>query len=574
MSRGESIRQRLPRPLKRIYRRAFPEDTLQPDWTKLLGPDWRQHAAPARGARVLIGTSVGVHSYTKLDSLLAAALTLRGAEVHVLLCDQALPACMKCSMTALGSAENLVRRGPRGELECRSCYPDAERMYRRLGVRVHRYSDYVTREDRRQCEELARSLPVTEVGRCVLDDIPVGLHAQAGAIRFFGGLLEREPMAEPVLRKYFLASLLTKAAAERLFRTVGFRAAVFHHGIYVPQGITSAIARREEAAVATWMAAYRRSSFIFSHRDTYHHTLMTEPVANWEGMNWTESMEAELLDYLRSRWDGSRDWISFNREPEFDVPAIERETEIDFSRTTVGLLTNVMWDAQLHYPANAFPSMLHWLYATIRHFAARPDLQLVIRVHPAELKGTIRSRQPVTEEIRREFRDLPGNVFIIPPESRISTYPVMLQCDSVLIYGTKTGVELSSLGVPIVVAGEAWIRNKGITIDPTSEADYLSILEGLPVGRRLDEATTRRARMYAYHFFYRRMIPVKAMQQAAIAGQGQYEIRLDGARDLQPGRDLGLDVICDGILDGREFIYPAEQVGASEERALTLQQVQ
>ena len=43
----------------------------------------------------------------------------------------------------------------------------------------------------------------------------------------------------------------------------------------------------------------------------------------------------------------------------------------------IGLLTNVSWDAQLHYPANAFANMLDWLVQTCRYFATRPDLQLL-----------------------------------------------------------------------------------------------------------------------------------------------------------------------------------------------------
>ena len=61
-------------------------------------------------------------------------------------------------------------------------------------------------------------------------------------------------------------------------------------------------------------------------------------------------------------------------------------------------------------------------------------------------------------ELRAAFPQLPKNVFIIPPESKLSTYAAMFACDSVLIYGTKAGVELTSFGVPVVVAGEAWIR--------------------------------------------------------------------------------------------------------------------
>ena len=41
----------------------------------------------------------------------------------------------------------------------------------------------------------------------------------------------------------------------------------------------------------------------------------------------------------------------------------------------------------------------------------------------------------------------------------MSTYALMSLCNTAIIYGTKMGVELTSVGMPVVVAGEAWIRN-------------------------------------------------------------------------------------------------------------------
>jgi len=200
--------------------------------------------------------------------------------------------------------------------------------------------------------------------------------------------------------------------------------------------------------------------------------------------------------------------------------------------------------------------MLEWALQTIDYFARRPELQLIIRIHPAEVRGTIPSRQPMVTEIQRAFPTLPDNVFIIPPESQISTYAVMLQCNAVIIYGTKTGVELTGMGIPVIVGGEAWIRNKGLTMDASSPEEYFRLLDQLPLQKPLDEAVTRRARRYAYHFFFRRMIPLEMMEPAP--GWPPYRIQLSGLDDLLPGHSMGLDVICDGILNGTEFIHPAE----------------
>jgi hypothetical protein len=178
-------------------------------------------------------------------------------------------------------------------------------------------------------------------------------------------------------------------------------------------------------------------------------------------------------------------------------------------------------------------------------------------VHPAELTGIIPSRQLIVDEIKRAFPRLPQNVFIIPPESRVSTYAAMLQCDAVIIYGTKTGVELTSMGVPVIVAGEAWIRNKGITFDASSPEEYFHCLNRLPLSKRMEEPRIERARKYAYHFFFRRMIPLEFFESTE--SRNAYKITLRSLEELKPGMSSGLDIICDGILKGTDFIYPAER---------------
>src|SRR5207248_2924807 len=157
-------------------------------------------------------------------------------------------------------------------------------------------------------------------------------------------------------------------------------------------------------------------------------------------------------------------------------------------------------------------NMLEWCVETVRWFADHPELQLLIRVHPAEIRGYVPSRQPIVEELQRAFAGaLPPNVFVIPPESEASTYAAMLRCDSALIYATKMGVELSALGLPIIVAGEAWVRNKGITSDVSSREEYRSVLDRLPFGERLPPDRVDRAQRYAFHYFFRRMIPLEIL---------------------------------------------------------------
>jgi len=542
-----------------------------PDWQSPLSTDsalWESARQAAKGGpRVLMATAIGSYAHAiTLESAVAAALTFRGAEVHALLCDGAMTACAECDASLYPDVAKFVAQGPGRDL-CRDCAWPAERVYAQLGLKVHRYSDWLTAEDRAEAQQIAGAQPADRIKCFASDGLAIGQHAHAGALRFFAtGSLDAEPAAEPILRRYLESALLTVAASRRLMRAVGFSSAVFTHGIYVPWGIVGEVARSEGVHVATWNVAYRKRRFIFSHDDTYHHTLMTEPRDHWDRGELSPAQDRDLTKYLGSRREGLFDWIVFHRSRRQDPQEIARQVGLDPSKPVIGLLTNVTWDAQVHYPANAFPDIVEWLVSTCEYFATRRDLQLLIRVHPAEISGFPPSRQPILAELRRRLPELSPNIIVVPPESDMSTYALMSLCNSAIIYGTKMGVELTSVGLPVVVAGEAWIRNKGLTRDASTPEEYFKILQELPFSERLGPTQRARARRYAYHFFFNRMIPLPFIDPKA--GYPIYRLKLDRLEQLLPGASSGLDTICDGILRRQPFLHasepaPAELAGAT-----------
>lgn len=534
-----------------------------PHWEMISGnrvPSWQDNASGSDGydKRVLIATGTGGHlpSMT-LESLLGIALAERDAAVDFLLCDGVLPACMMCEINWYGDVAAFTQEGPRDR--CDQCYTPSAMMLGKASLRHLTFSSQIGEQERSRAQYLAATIDRDQIGGFAIDGVSVGEHALAGALRFYArGELDGSEVAENLLRRYLEAALLTFFAAQNLLASGRYRVVVLNHGIYVPQGVIAETARKLGIRVVTWHSAYRRQCFIFSHNETYHHSLMTEPPSEWEGMNWGMSQKQQIESYLKSRWEGKGDWIRFHHSPRFSTEAIEHEVGVDFSRPTIGLLTNVIWDAQLHYPANAFPNMLDWLKKTIAYFKNRPDLQLLIRVHPAELTGTLPSHQPAVDEIRKAFPVLPNNVFVIPPDSRLSTYAAMSKCNAVVIYGTKMGVELSATGLPVIVAGEAWIRGKRVTMDATCEDDYFRLLDALPLSDRLDESARERAMQYAYHFFFRRMVPLNCVREQR--GWPYFGVSIRDLTDLHPGKDAGLDIICLGILEGTSFVFPAERM--------------
>ncbi len=511
--------------------------------------------------RVLMATSMGGYNHaTTLDAVLAQALELRGAAPEFLLCDAALPACQ---MTKKGRAAPEAVAAGKAMDYCKTCIGKGTGIYEPLGYPLRRLSHYVTPEDTARARELAQATPFAAIRDFRLEGMPVGDHAYAGALRYFARGDVQKSIEIDVLRKFFEAGLITVMALKRLFAQERFDVAVVHHGIYIPQGMIAEVARASGIRVVTYNPAYRKHSFIFSHRESYHYTMPEEPVSAWENLAMEGARGEALEAYLASRRHGGSDWIWFHDKPQEDIAPALRALGVDPAKPYVALLTSVVWDAQLHYKANAFPGMMDWIIKTIAYWRARGDLPLVIRVHPAEVRGAIPSQQKVQDEIRKHFgrffgRRLPKNVFVVAPEDQMSTYALCERADAVIIYNTKTGVEVTAMGVPTIVAGEAWIRGKNISRDVSREEEYYRLLDTLPWGQRMSAEEQARAQRYAYHFFFRRMIPLPFITQAESAN---FSVAIGGKDDLAPGRWEGLDVICRGILEETPFIYDGAEHG-------------
>lgn len=534
----------------RFLRLLRPFSAARPVWRKIV----HSLSFPMQnknGMRALVASSTGSHwAMTGFESVLGAALKLRGASVEVLLCDGILPACQECDVR-LFPDNRLVEEGTAPL--CRTCFTPAEKMFSELGIVVRRYSAFLCSEEKQALDALVDRAEDEKIGEFIWKGIPVGEHAIAGTLRFFGrGTISGASFGYGIARQYLRAALYTAAALDRMLSQYKYDVVVFHHGIYVPQGVVGDVCRMHGIRVVNWNPAYRDRTFLFSHGDSYHKTMIEEPLDACFGYEWNDAREFALMTYLESRRSGSNDWISFQKQSHGEAEKLLRELGIASNRPIIGVLTNVVWDAQLHFKANAFQSILEWIFFTIEHFLRREDVEVLIRIHPAEVLGTVPSRQRVLDEIQARWPTLPAHIHIVPPDDPKDTYVLMGACDTVLVYGTKMSIELPCWGIPVVVAGEAWSRGKGFTTDVSSLDEYQLTLSSLPMGRRLSKYKVEMAKKYAYHLFYRRMIPVKFAKKNRHLVPFSYAV--NSLDELAVGADFGLDVICDGIITGSPFL--------------------
>ena len=522
----------------RILKHVYPLTPRRPDWGWLgASSDWRDRKARAQGGvKVLVATNTGANwPCSGFDGLLGVALTLAGAEVRYLLCDGALPACQECDHQWISPAK-LAKSGPQAGL-CGTCFAPARAMLAGQGLPIETLGAY------------ADAPPVADADFADLDE-----HARAGVLRYFGtgDVAPDEPHAARICGRYRAASDMTRRAAERLLDAFDPDVVVAHHGIYVPQGAVVEAARARGKRVVAWGPSYRRGTVLFSHGGSYHYTMPEETADDYDDFDFDADKREKIARYLESRPTGRNDWISFNRHD--GEAAIFADGEREGYEKIVGLFTNVIWDAQLHFKSAAFATMLEWLFHSVDYYIERPDTCLVIRVHPAEVYGMVPSRQPVAEALARRYGELPDNIKIVPPDAAISSYRLAGDMDCALVFGTKMALELACLGIPVIVAGESWVRGKGFTIDVETPAQYAEALDSVPALPPLSQEARLKAHRYAYHLFFRRMIEVSLLHPPRFGGV--YEIHADTLEAIEDC--AGLTGIARSIIDDRPFIHDSE----------------
>jgi hypothetical protein len=216
-----------------------------------------------------------------------------------------------------------------------------------------------------------------------------------------------------------------------------------------------------------------------------------------------------LRSMLMARQHGAM-WENFARQwqgtPSQGGESARKALGLD-ERPVVLLATNVLGDS-LTLGRHLFSkTMAEWISRTVQYFAGRPDVQLIIRVHPGEVLTHGTSMMKVVHEV---FPKLPEHIRLIGPTEKVNTYDLIEVADVGLVYTTTVGLEMAMNGVPVVVAAQTHYRNRGFTLDPETWVTYYKTLGQIlqnPTEHRLNRQQVEKAWMYAYRWFFEFPLP-------------------------------------------------------------------
>jgi hypothetical protein len=432
-------------------------------------------------------------------------------------------------------------------------YPD------NCGIERASFKKYWKKEDLKNAIKIVEGLNDYACSGFVYRNINVGEHAYSSTLRALGrGTLLNDPFHIWLLRRQLIAGITIINMTERALDDIRPFRVMAVHGIYIDHGTTCEVARKKGYPIVVYSVPYRKDAIMLCHSNTYHRALITEPTSMWENRTFSPKMEKKLNNYVISRQRGTKDSITYHPNPIEDRQSVTKALDLLPDKPIVSMFTNVIWDAQLYHSYNAFKDILDWLFKSVEYFIGRTDVQWVIRIHPAEVKATKKTEQPLANELKKRFNTLPPHIKIVKPESDLSSYSLVNMSTAAIIYGTKMGLEIALRGVPVIVAGESFNRGKGFTYDVSSEKEYFELLDRVTELPENSDEMLSRAKRYAYHFFFKRQIDFPFLTGFVPGDRYSMKLTFNSLKELMPGKNKNLDIICRGILEGSEFIGTPE----------------
>jgi hypothetical protein len=473
--------------------------------------------------------------WSPLEYGLAMALHLRGHDVRGILCDGLLPLCE-------------MNLGPNMRPPCDACIMNLSRYEEAFGLSYERLKDYLTSNDLSAAAKLVADTPDDKLLELTVSDVPVGRFARREIQRYYRGFIF-EPQADPAFRKWLTSAVLHTWLSERWLDHGQPDIVGVCSGRTLPTACIFAVARQRGIQVVTWDGvATRPDGFMFARNESATEIPLDAPWSSYRDVPLSPDEVDELRAFMGA-WSRSEVTpFPYNTQPLEDEDRIRKQLQLRSGAPLVVAYTNTSWDIAVIDRDVGFDSMFDWLFTVVEAANSHPEIDVVVRAHPAEKKvpAELQSRTPVGAELRKRFA-LPANLKIIEGDDPISSYTLSSMAQVNMLYASRLGLELALAGLKPWIAGAVTYRNKGFTLDLESKAHMFSLLENVARETLSDHQVTL-AERFAYLWFFRYEVRLPLVK---VPGN---RFSLKSFSELGPGGDETIDAICEAFVSGEPFV--------------------
>lgn len=411
------------------------------------------------------------------------ALQQRGDEIIYVYCDREYSSfCMSMASSGIRFSDSADAK----KAVCDKCVQQSEMVRTQLNFTGRPLRSFLKAEDFVYADRLSREGLIEALYDHVESGVTVGRLALYETIIQTKSISTRlSPEAESFYRSNFRNTLISVRASKVMLDELKPDIGLSYHTAYA---YNRAFQRVFEAGnVPVW---FLNASFNVAELDTHLVVARSDPeflfrkmLNDWPGfqdVTCTEEDFASAADHLLALMGGGGFGYS-NSMNQGKAGVLEKLGCPSGKKVVAALLSS--YDELLAAELAGFEWTTHnevfssqvewvkWLFAFAR---SRPDIHLVVRVHPREFaingKGGRSEHSYLLEAV---FAHKPDNASINLPSDNIAIYDLLMEVDVALIAWSSAGMDAGMLGVPVVTyAGDVLLFPRQLAYDANSRDEY------------------------------------------------------------------------------------------------------
>lgn len=478
--------------------------------------------------------------YSPVDYSLALALRSRGHAVSMVACG---------GLPAYCERETSQQQRP----PCAECLQSITRDFQKYQLPFHLVKDSISGADIETAERISHELSVEALQHWEMEGVPVGHLAWLNLFQYYKGYpFHLTGEREAVFRRCIHSGILMTAAARNIIGDFQPDVIVTVNGKFLQWAPYVHLARQLSLRYVTWEDLNLTKNGTIFAADEIAHSQKIDPAWPQESKRpLTEEDRRAVRQHFKLWEEGVITPFPYqDQASEQKTETVRSTLGLRASTPVVALFPNVSWDSTSIGFESAFASMYDWAFRVVEYARRRPELDFVIRAHPAEKKvpDIYKSTTPICDEVRTRFPELPPNVKLVDAIHPISSYAIAEISSVLMVYTSTMGIEFALKGWRPWVVANAYYAGKGFTLDLTSCAQMEQMLDRGTFDKSLTAEDVALAERFAHLVRFRRILPFPFIDGAA----GSFT---PSSMDVfQEGVHPVLDNLCDYLLTGQPFL--------------------
>ena len=422
---------------------------------------------------ILFPMMFGSHSNFNLLNLLFSSYfrDREGLNPVFFICDSAFDICTK---------DGMIKSREKYPFFCHECWNGYKFIEEKTGIDTIRMSSNLSGYQVIADTEGKLVAGFNTLSDCInyeFEGVPVGKFARKSVLRYFltGSLTESNEVLA-IFKSFITAGIRYSVAFNKILNDrPGIKYVILNNGSLVFEAIARALCDKREITYMTYETYIGNNSLIYKKNGPVMDLDWSEEYRSYV-KNFTpdDSIKLKVDGFFNDLQKGVGMYAVLNKGHRKDkLAGIERYA---------CLFTNLNYDTAVIDKNFLFENMEEWIISVINFWKTNnPDITLVIRVHPGELKLVTASREFLGDRIREACSNN-GKILVFDADEDVNSYELIKGMEYGMIYSSTIGLEIARAGKACLVAGLPWFRDKSFVIYPGSADEYFNKAGSLNTG--------------------------------------------------------------------------------------------